>query len=234
MGGEFYGVMEFFGREVRPRDERVLEIARTVSTQIGQFIGRKQAEAALRKAHDDLVHKAEELARSNDELQQSAYVTSHDLQEPLRMISIYTQLIGRRYGDRLDSDAKEFMEFIVDGATRMKQLIEDLLAYSRIGTRGKEFQPTDCDAALRKALANLRAAIEQSGAVITSDPLPTVDANDTQLAQLLQNLIGNAIKFRGADAPSIHVSAEDRIKRGASGSRTTASASIRNTSSAFS
>jgi PAS domain S-box-containing protein len=212
VGGEFYGVMEFFGREVRPRDERVLEIARTVSNQIGQFIGRKQAEAALRKAHDDLMHKAEELARSNDELQQFAYVASHDLQEPLRMISSYTQLIDRRYGDRLDSDAKEFMEFIVDGATRMKQLIEDLLAYSRIGTRGKEFQPTDCDAALRKALTNLRAAIEQSGAVITSDPLPTVDADDTQLAQLLQNLIGNAIKFRGADAPSIHVSVEEQDK----------------------
>ena len=210
VGGEFYGVMEFFARETRPRDERVLEIAKTVSHQVGQFIGRNHAEAALCEANEQLTQKAQELARSNAELEQFAYVASHDLQEPLRMISSYTQLILRRYGDRFDSDGKEFMDFVVDGAARMKQLIEDLLAYSRVGTHGKDFEPTDCETVLQKACANVRAAIENNGAVITHDPMPKIDADDTQLVQLFQNLISNAIKFRGDAAPSIHVRAKDQ------------------------
>lgn len=125
------------------------------------------------------------------------------------MIGSYTQLLERRYGEKLDQDAREFMNFIVDGATRMKQLIEDLLAYSRVGTRGKELRPVQARAALDKALVNLRAAIESSGASITRDALPEVKADDTQLVQLFQNLIGNAIKFRKQDAPRIHVGAED-------------------------
>jgi PAS domain S-box-containing protein len=171
---------------------------------------RKLDEAALREAHDELEVQARELARSNEELQQFAYVASHDLQEPLRMISSYTQLVQRRYGERLDGDAKEFMDYIVDGAARMKQLIEDLLAYSRVGTRGRDFQPTDGAAALAKALANLRAAQEASGATVTHDALPSVLADGSQLTQLFQNLIGNAMKFRGADPPRIHVSSETR------------------------
>ena len=163
---------------------------------------RKRAQAVLQGAYD-------ELARSNAELQQFAYVASHDLQEPLRMIGSYTQLLERRYRDKLDQDAREFMQFIVDGATRMKQLIEDLLAYSRVGTRGKELQPAQAQVALDKALINLRAAIEASGAQITHAVLPEVNADDTQLTQLLQNLIGNAIKFRRPEeAPRIHVGAE--------------------------
>lgn len=209
VGGQFYGVMEFMAREVRPRDERVLEIANSVAKQVGQFIGRKQAEIALREANEQLTRQAQELARSNAELEQFAYVASHDLQEPLRMVASYTQLTLRRYGDVLDGDAKEFMGFVVDGAARMKQLIEDLLAYSRVGTHGKEFRPTDCEAALKKALVNLRAAIAESGVVIDSGPLPTIPADASQLAQLFQNLIGNAIKFRAAEAPTVHVSAED-------------------------
>jgi light-regulated signal transduction histidine kinase (bacteriophytochrome) len=164
---------------------------------------RKRAQGVLRAAY-------EELARSNAELQQFAYVASHDLQEPLRMIGSYTQLLERRYGDRLDQDAREFMGFIVDGATRMKQLIEDLLAYSRVGTRGKEMRPVQAQAVLDKALVNLRAAVEQSAAAVTHESLPEVNADDAQLAQLLQNLIGNAIKFRRKDeAPRIHVGVED-------------------------
>jgi len=164
---------------------------------------RKRAQGVLRAAYD-------ELARSNAELQQFAYVASHDLQEPLRMIGSYTQLLERRYGDKLDRDAHEFMDFIVDGATRMKQLIEDLLAYSRVGTRGKELRPVQAQAILERVLINLRGAVEQSGAAITYGPLPEVRADDTQLAQLLQNLIANAIKFRKKDeAPRIHVGAED-------------------------
>jgi PAS domain S-box-containing protein len=164
---------------------------------------RKTAEAALRQAHD-------ELARSNAELEQFAYVASHDLQEPLRMISSYTQLLLRRYGDRLDGDAREFMDYIVDGAARMKQLIEDLLAYSRVGTRHAQFEPVDCEAVLARALGNLRAAIAAAGATVTHDPLPTLTADQSQLLQLLQNFIGNALKFRGERAPLLHIGAADR------------------------
>jgi PAS domain S-box-containing protein len=171
---------------------------------------RKMAEAELREAHDELARRAQDLARSNAELQQFAYVASHDLQEPLRMVSSYTQLLLRRYAGMFDSDAKEFMAFIVDGAARMKQLIEDLLAYSRVGTRGQDLQPTACTAALEQALANLRASIESTGATVTHDALPVVTADDSQLVQLFQNLIGNAIKFRGAEAPRIHVGVREK------------------------
>jgi PAS domain S-box-containing protein len=163
---------------------------------------RKQAEAALHHAH-------EELKRSNAELAQFAYVASHDLQEPLRMVSSYTQLLARRYGDRLDADAKEFMAYVVDGAARMKQLIEDLLAYSRVGTRGNEFREVAVDVPLRRAINNLRVAIEEASAAVTYDALPVLAADEVQLAQLFQNLIGNALKFRSASVPRIHVSAAE-------------------------
>ena len=159
---------------------------------------RKHAEAALHEAH-------EELKRSNSELEQFAYVASHDLQEPLRMVSSYTQLLGRRYGEKFDADAKEFMAYIVDGATRMKQLIEDLLAYSRVGTHGKEFREVEVEVPVRRAVTNLRSAIEEAGAAVTWDPLPSVMADEMQLTQLFQNLIGNALKFRSASVPRIHV-----------------------------
>ena len=164
---------------------------------------RKNAEAALQAAH-------EELKRSNAELEQFAYVASHDLQEPLRMVASYTQLLGRRYASKLDGDAREFMAYIVDGAARMKQLIEDLLAYSRVGTKGAQFQMVSVDAALRRALFNLRAAIQEAGAVVTNDPLPTLPADEVQLGQLLQNLIGNALKFRSQSVPRIHVAATEK------------------------
>ncbi len=163
---------------------------------------RKRTEAALKEAH-------EELKRSNSELEQFAYVASHDLQEPLRMVASYTQLVMRRYGDKLDKDAHEFMHYVVDGAARMKQLIEDLLAYSRVGTRHRDFKPIEVEAALKRALANLRAAIEESGAAVTWDPLPTVKADEVQLPQLFQNLIGNALKFRGTEVPRIHIEVKE-------------------------
>jgi len=159
---------------------------------------RKQAEIALRDAH-------EELKRSNAELEQFAYVASHDLQEPLRMVSSYTQLLLRRFGERFDGDSREFMGYIVDGAARMKQLIEDLLAYSRVGTRGKEFRVVEVEESVRRAVSNLRAAIEEAGAAVTWDALPKVLADDTQITQLFQNLIGNALKFRSASVPRIHI-----------------------------
>jgi light-regulated signal transduction histidine kinase (bacteriophytochrome) len=164
---------------------------------------RKQAEAALQQAH-------EELKRSNAELEQFAYVASHDLQEPLRMVASYTQLLSRRYDSKFDNDAREFMGFIVDGATRMKQLIEDLLAYSRVGTKGADFRTVSASDALRRALFNLRTGIEEAGAVVTHDPLPMLPADEVQLTQLLQNLIGNALKFRSPSVPRIHVSTKQK------------------------
>src|SRR5688572_11735190 len=161
-------------------------------------------------AEDELRAANQELARSNAELEQFAYVASHDLQEPLRMVASYTQLLGRRYGDRFDGDAREFMAYIVDGAARMKQLIEDLLAYSRVGTRAREFKRVRLAAVLERACINLRAALEESGAEITHDALGEVDGDELQLAQLLQNLISNAIKFRGAAAPRVHVACAEK------------------------
>jgi light-regulated signal transduction histidine kinase (bacteriophytochrome) len=210
MGDKVLGAIEFFGREPRHPDKWLLQITVSIGNLIGQLMARRQAEAAMREAYQELEHKTKELTRSNEELQQFAYVASHDLQEPLRMISSYTQLLERRYGDRLDGDARDFMAYIVDGAARMKQLIEDLLAYSRVGTRGKEFQHVDSGASLDRALANLRASIESSGAKITRDALPEVLADGAQLSQIFQNLIGNAIKFRGDEPPRIHVGAEAR------------------------
>jgi light-regulated signal transduction histidine kinase (bacteriophytochrome) len=125
------------------------------------------------------------------------------------MVSSYTQLVMKRYGERLDGDAREFMNYVVDGAARMKQLIEDLLAYSRVGTKGKEFKPVAVENALKRAVTNLRAAIEESGAEITHDALPSVNADESQLAQLFQNLMGNAIKFRGPERTRIRIEAKE-------------------------
>jgi len=160
---------------------------------------------ARKLAEEQLEKTAAELARSNKELEQFAYVASHDLQEPLRMITSYTQLIARRYKDQLDADAREFMHFAVDGAQRMQKLIQALLEYSRVGTRGKPFAQVKCGEILQAALDNLKLAVEESGAAVTHDPLPEIMADPVQLTQLFQNLIGNALKFRGKDAPRIHV-----------------------------
>ena len=171
--------------------------ASTIARDIG---ARKTAEASLAR-------KAAELARSNEELGQFAYIASHDLQEPLRMVASYTQLLSRRYKGRLDADADEFIAFAVDGASRMQRLIEDLLAYSRVGTRGMDLVSTSSEEAFGQALVNLRGSIEESGAKVTHDPLPEVRADEPQMVQLFQNLVGNAIKYRRAGVPRVHVSA---------------------------
>lgn len=171
--------------------------------------GFQETNARLRELNETLERRVEErteeLARSNAELQQFAYIASHDLQEPLRMVTSYMQLLTRRYGDRLDGDAREFIGFAVDGAARMNRLIQDLLAFSRVGTRGREFTPTDCNEVLEMARMNLKVAIEETGARVTSDPLPTVMGDDTQLVQLFQNLISNAIKFTKDRTPEVRV-----------------------------
>ena len=165
---------------------------------------------ARKLAEEQLTRTAADLARSNKELEQFAYVASHDLQEPLRMITSYTQLIAKRYGDKLDNDAREFINFAVDGARRMQRLINDLLAYSRVGSKGKALEPVAGADCLKAALDNLKVAIEECGANVTFDALPTVMADAGQLTQLFQNLIGNALKFRGTAGPHIHIGAKRR------------------------
>jgi PAS domain S-box-containing protein len=163
---------------------------------------------SVRKAAEKhLAEMVRELKRSNDELGQFAYVASHDLQEPLRMVASYTQLLAKRYKGRLDSDADEFIAYAVDGSNRMQGLIQDLLAYSRAGATVKVLHEISSENALKAALTNLRATIGESGAVVTHDVLPAVTTDDTQLAQLFQNLVGNAIKYRSAEVPQVHVSA---------------------------
>jgi PAS domain S-box-containing protein len=165
-----------------------------------------------KQAQDELGQTMQELARSNAELEQFAYVVSHDLQEPLRMVSSYVQLLAKRYQDRLDSDANDFIAYAVDGATRMKKMITDLLAYSRVGRQGEEFAPIACEAVLNEARANLEAAIAESSAELSHGPLPTVRGNAHLLSHLFQNLIGNAIKFHSQEPPQVHVSAVQKKK----------------------
>ena len=160
-----------------------------------------------KKSEERLLKTVGELKRSNDELQQFAYVASHDLQEPLRMVASYTQLLAKRYKGRLDPDADEFIAYAVDGSNRMQGMIQDLLAYSRAGTNGKVLHEISSENALKEALTNLRATILESGAVVTHDSLPAITTDDTQLTQVFQNLVGNAIKYRSAEVPHVNVSA---------------------------
>jgi PAS domain S-box-containing protein len=160
-----------------------------------------------KRAEKEVKEKEEELVRSNQELERYAYLASHDLQEPLRMVTSYMQLLERRYKDKLDQDAKEFIDFAVDGAMRMHRLINDLLTYSRVGTRGKALAPTDTEDVFEQSLSNLQVAIEERRVQVTHDPLPKVMADDVQLGQLFQNLVGNAIKFNQQEVPRVHVSA---------------------------
>ena len=163
---------------------------------------------SVRKATEaNLLKKVKELYRSNEELEQFAYFASHDLQEPLRMVASYTQLLSRRYKGRLDTDADEFIAFAVDGASRMQRLIQDLLAYSRVGLKGMDLLDISSEDALQQALVNLQGAIEESGALVTHDHLPTVLADETQLIQLFQNLVANAIKYQKPGIPLVHISA---------------------------
>ena len=159
------------------------------------------------RAERVLAGKTAELERSNAELQQFAYVASHDLQEPLRMVANFTQLLADRYGNKLDQDAKDFIGYAVEGPTRMRTLIEDLLALSRVGTHGRHFAPVRFGEAASDAVANLELAIRESGALVSLDELPVATADSSQMVQLLQNLIGNGIKFRNKVPPLVHISA---------------------------
>lgn len=207
------GSVPDYALEIRHRGGRVTPVLYNASVYrdgTGEVIGVFAAARDIteqKKAEAALSAKVDELARSNRELEEFAYVASHDLQEPLRMISSFTQLLSRRYRGNLDAEADEYIGYVVDGANRMQRLINDLLAYSRVGTRGGKFERTDCTAALGKALENLMGAIEESGAAIVRGPLPTLAADSLQLIQVFQNLVGNAIKFRAERPPEVRVAA---------------------------
>lgn len=164
----------------------------------------------IRRSEQERMHLTDELKRSNEDLKQFAYAASHDLQEPLHTIAISVKLLEKRYKGKLDEKADEFIVYTLDSVSRMQVLIKDLLAYSQVGTNGKIFSLTNCSVALEQALYNLRSAVERSGAEVTYELLPTVMADDSQLIRLFQNLIGNAIKFRGDRPLKIHVAAEQK------------------------
>jgi len=165
----------------------------------------------LRQTEETARKLAEELQRSNQELEQFAYIASHDLQEPLRAITSFTQLLAKEYQAQLDGDADMYIEFIVDGATRMQQLIRDLLNYSRVGRYELQLQPIDCNAILERVKKDLQVAISENQAMITADPLPTITADPNQMTHLLQNLISNSLKYRSEADPRIHISAKRQI-----------------------
>ncbi|EYF01818.1 ATP-binding protein [Chondromyces apiculatus] len=200
---------------LRKEKEHEEELARTLAQKIEERTAelvaanqQLQREIFIRKlAEEELARKATALSRSNAELEQFARAASHDLQEPLRTVMSYAQLIARRYQGRLDPDADDFLRFITDGTSRMQALIKGLLEVSRLGSAPAAENAIDCNDLLGQALANLQAALAESGATITHDPLPTVAADPRQLLQLLQNLIGNALKYRGETPPRVHVSA---------------------------
>jgi PAS domain S-box-containing protein len=196
---EINGVTRFFLTTKGPYRDADQKIVGTIGIS-RDITERKKSEERLEKTVGDL-------KRSNDELQQLAYVASHDLQEPLRMVASYTQLLAKRYKGRLDSNADEFIAYAVDGCNRMQGLIQDLLVYSRASTNGKVLGRISSESALLQALTNLEGAIKESGAVVTHDALPAITTDDTQLVQIFQNLVGNAVKYHRAEAPRVHVSA---------------------------
>jgi PAS domain S-box-containing protein len=198
-------VLSIDGKEVRlwleaSADPLMLDGKPHVVLSLNNITARKQAETTLR-------HTADELTRSNKELEQFAYVASHDLQEPLRMVIGFVQLLEQKYGNQLGAEADQFIAYAVDGAKRMQTLINDLLSYSRVGARGVQAPPIDARVAMERALENLRAGIQETGAEIRYGQLPTVRVEGTQLVQLFQNLVGNALKFRSDAPPKICIEA---------------------------
>jgi len=185
----------------------VLTAARDSSGLLVGFSEISQDISERKKSEEHLIEKVAELKRSNDDLEKFASVASHDLQEPLRMVASFTQLLAKRYKGRLDSDADEFIGYAVDGSNRMQSLIKDLLTYSRAGSNGKILREISSADALKTALTGLRATIVESGAEVTQEGLPALTTDDGQLALVFQNLVGNAIKYRSAEVPRIHVSA---------------------------
>jgi signal transduction histidine kinase len=209
------GVVHLADRRKAVASPAKVEFIEAMSPLIGEAIHRFNAESELRTYRERLeelvAKRTEELARSNQDLEQFAYVASHDLQEPLRMVAGYLELLSQRYRGQLDEKADKYIAYAVDGAERMSTLIRDLLAFSRVNTRGDELQTVDSREAFESALQNLGSAIRESDAAVSHGPLPAVGADRTQLTQVFQNLIGNALKFRSpARPPQVHVTAEEK------------------------
>jgi len=187
------------------------EVLARIESHLALYALRRQLAAQNAQLQQEIAVRAEmqaALQRSNTEFEQLAYVASHDMQEPLRKIASYLQLLSQRYQGQLDADADEFIGYAVDGAKRMQALINDLLAFSRVGTKAKPIAPTDCNVIVRTALADLQFAIEDSGARVDVDDLPMVMGDATQLSQLFRNLLSNAIKFHRDEPPVVRVSTE--------------------------
>jgi len=214
------GSVKDYELRVRKKDGTLLDCVLTSNVRLGKdgsvlgYQGIVRDITHQKEAEQVLKTQARELQRSNDDLEQFAFVASHDLQEPLRNVTSCVQLLEKRYKGNLGPDADQFMGYALESAARMKELIDDLLTYSRVGTKGKPFEPTNCEEVLDRLLANLASAVAQTGAVITRDPLPAVTGDPSQLAQVFQNLIGNAIKFhRNGQPPTVHVSAQENERQ---------------------
>jgi PAS domain S-box-containing protein len=203
--GQPIGLIAVIGRQPMENPNIAKSILKLVALRAAGELERRQAE-------DELKQLTEELKRSNADLQQFAYAASHDLQEPLRVVAGFVKLLEKRYKEKLDEKAHEFIDYTVDGVKRMQALIKDLLDFSQIGTKDKAFNLINCSVALEQAIYNLHLAIEESGVEVTYDILPTIMGDTSQLTSLFQNLIGNAIKFQGKEKPKIHIAAEQKGK----------------------
>ncbi len=202
-----FGALTIYSRDVDPFSDDEVGLLTELAADLASGIMTLRSAAARSRAEDALGRTAEELSRSNKDLEMFAYAASHDLQEPLRAVAGFMGILKDKYNDRLDSDARDYIGYAVEGAERMQRLIHDLLTYSRVGTRGGRKRPSPAAEALDAALYNLRLAIQESGAVVTRGSLPVITADGAQLIQVFQNLIGNAIKFRGDRRPEIDVGA---------------------------
>ena len=206
-GDEVIGILNFRSLKMNVYTEHDAELAELIAAQVAGAIANSRLHAETVERDIRLQEQAEELVRSNADLEQFAYAASHDLQEPLRVIAGYVNLLEERYADQLDQDARDFIGFAVDATHRMRTLINDLLEYSRVESHGNPFETVDCDSALLEAIADLEVSIAESDATVTSDPLPEVFGDPVQIAHVLENLIANAIKFRkDEESPAIHVS----------------------------
>jgi light-regulated signal transduction histidine kinase (bacteriophytochrome) len=202
---QILGVLQLGSRTAKKVQPDELRFLASVGNLIGIAAQKHLMLENIVEAKGKLELTVKDLERSNTELERFAYVASHDLQEPLRMITGYTNLLAKRYRGKLDASADEFIGFAVDGANRMRVLINDLLTYSRVGSQGRKLAPTDCERVLSQTLAGLDWAIQESAAKVTYDPLPTVNGDDVQLSQLFQNLIGNALKYRNSHGAVVHI-----------------------------